>query len=346
MTKQPFFSIVIPTYNRAKFLKAALAICLQQTYKNFEIIVSNNCSTDDTKEVVQSFKDKRIKYYENKKNIGAEPNMRKAISYAKGVYLFTSGDDDFILFENTLEKLKKLIDKKNYGFIRLNLIERKFIGEGIRKSIITEENNIEMKSTTEAEKIIPFFVKIAAGHFAGLVIKNYKNLAKDFMDLPETAWVKIIYKNTKKYGAFFLADYYMIITWSQGDILNHYVLKKGRMMIEDYINFVFSLIPKERLSKYKWNYFRNFIKLQPVIKLYSNNATMITFDKRLLKVEPRLKNNIFFWMSFCLAYITPRSFWKFVRVLQHSNKNTFNNLPNKTKISKKFNTYNKMYYSV
>ena len=135
MTKRPFFSIVIPTYNRASFLKASIAITLQQTFKDFEIIISNNCSTDDTRKVVNSFKDKRIRYFENKKNIGGEPNMIKAFSYARGKYLFTTGDDDFILFQDTFEKIKKILDKTGYGFIRLNLIERKFIGKGIRKSI-------------------------------------------------------------------------------------------------------------------------------------------------------------------------------------------------------------------
>src|SRR3989344_921968 len=101
MTKRPFFSIVIPTYNRASFLKASIAITLQQTFKDFEIIISNNCSTDDTRKVVNSFKDKRIRYFENKKNIGGEPHMIKAFSYARGKNPFTTGDDDFILFQDT-----------------------------------------------------------------------------------------------------------------------------------------------------------------------------------------------------------------------------------------------------
>lgn len=346
MSKTPFFSIVIPTYNRAKFLKATIAITLLQTFEDFELIISNNCSTDNTREVVQSFKDKRIRYFENKENIGGEPNMKKVISYARGRYIFTLGDDDFILFENTLEKLKKIIDKKNYGFIRLNLVEKKFIGEGLRKSIITFENSIVIEKNTPINEMIDTFQYIASGHFAGLVFKNYSGLANDFLTFPEMAWVEILYKNTKKLGAYFAGDLYMIITWSQGDILTHYNLKKGRMMVEEFIDYVLQIIPKTERNDYKLHFYNKFIILQPVIKLYSNNKNLIIFDKRLLKVEPRLKESIFFWMLFVIAFITPKSIWKMVRVLQHKQKNTFETLPNKEKIYKKFISYNKKYFTV
>lgn len=343
---RPFFSIIIPTYNRAKFLKATIAITLKQTFQDFEIVISNNCSTDETEEVVLSFNDPRIRYFRNKTNIGAEPNMRKAISYARGKYLFTMGDDDFILFENTLKRVKGILEKKMYGFIRLNLIERKFIGEGLRKSIITIEDDIEIKRNSEAEEIIIFFKKIAAGHFAGLVIKNYKGIADDFLHFPETAWIKIIYKNTKDFGAYYVANLYMIITWSQGDILTHYIPKNDRLMFEEYTDFIFNLIPKDKISDYKLRYYSTYVILQPVIKLYSSNKNLIMFDKRLLKLEPRLKKNIFFWIALCVGLFTPRSIWKLMRIIQHKNKNTINNLSNKDKVYKKFNIINKRYLSI
>lgn len=346
MTQKPFFSIVIPTYNRAKLLKATIAITLKQTFRDFEIIISNNASDDNTREIVKSFKDKRIRYFENKKNIGSEKNVKKAMSYARGIYIFTIGDDDFILFENTLEKTKKLLDDKKYGFIRLNLIERKFIGAGLRKSIITVENNIEIKQNTSPEDVIKFFIKVGAGMIAGLVIKNYPNLEKDFLTFPETAWVKVLCKNTEKFGALFIADLYMIISWSQGGILSHYNLRNGRMMIEEYMDYVLNIIPEKERSAYKLLYFNNFILLQPVIKLYSDNRRLLIFDKRLLSVEPRLKKNIFFWIAFAIAFITPKFIWRLVRIVQHKNRNTFEFLPNKDIIYKKFNYYNKKYYAL
>lgn len=59
---KPFFSIIIPTYNRADLIGKTLASVLNQTFTDFEIIVVDDGSTDTTKLVVDSFKDKRLKY--------------------------------------------------------------------------------------------------------------------------------------------------------------------------------------------------------------------------------------------------------------------------------------------
>ena len=70
MDKKPLVSIIIPTYNRAEFLPRAVQSALDQTYTNIEIIIVDDCSPDNTKEVVKAYqkKDKRIQYLCNKKN--------------------------------------------------------------------------------------------------------------------------------------------------------------------------------------------------------------------------------------------------------------------------------------
>lgn len=61
---QPLITIAIPTYNRAdSYLRHALDSALNQTYKNIEIVVSDNCSVDNTEEVVQGLHDPRIRYF-------------------------------------------------------------------------------------------------------------------------------------------------------------------------------------------------------------------------------------------------------------------------------------------
>lgn len=343
MIDKPFFSVVIPTYNRAKLLKAAIAITLKQTFKDFELIVSNNCSTDETREVVSSFKDKRILYFENKKNIGAEPNMKKAISYARGIYIFTMGDDDFILYENTLEKIKKILDEKQYGFIRLNLIERKFIGKGIRKSIIRVNNDVSLDKNAKSQKILDFFSLIAASHWAGLVIRNQRDLADKMIDSVVNAWIKILFDNTKRYGAYFLGNYYMIITWSQGGILDHYKLKKNRIMIENYLETVVSYLSKNDRQNFKLQQYKKFVILQPAIKLYGGTKQLITFNRRLLSIEKRLRYNIFFWIFFGIAFVIPRAIWKLVRVIQHSTSDSIREVSDFEKVQKRYAYFQKTY---
>ena len=62
MEKNPAVSIIIPTYNQANFIDKAINSALKQTYQDFEIIVIDDGSTDDTEEIMKGFKDKRVKY--------------------------------------------------------------------------------------------------------------------------------------------------------------------------------------------------------------------------------------------------------------------------------------------
>ena len=64
---EPTFSIVIPTYNQSSLLKNAILSVVNQTYKNFEIIVIDNFSNDSTESVVKSFQTEKIKYFKKKK---------------------------------------------------------------------------------------------------------------------------------------------------------------------------------------------------------------------------------------------------------------------------------------
>lgn len=85
----PLVSIGIPTYNRANsYLKQALRSAVNQTYKNLEIIVSDNCSSDDTESVVKEFRDPRIRYFRQNKNLGAVPNCNFCLEQSQGKYFW------------------------------------------------------------------------------------------------------------------------------------------------------------------------------------------------------------------------------------------------------------------
>lgn len=112
MNKHIKFTIGIPAY-KDNFLALCINSILQQTYKNFEIVIVNDCSPNNIKSVINDFKDTKIKYFENEKNIGKEnlvKNWNKCLELARGEYFILMGDDD-ILEKNYLEEFSKLIDK-------------------------------------------------------------------------------------------------------------------------------------------------------------------------------------------------------------------------------------------
>jgi glycosyltransferase involved in cell wall biosynthesis len=88
-------SVIIPTYNRAEYLKQAIESVLAQTYTHFELLILDNCSPDHTPDVVARFSDPRIKYLRHACNIRGAANWSYGIYWAKGEYLCVLGDDDW-----------------------------------------------------------------------------------------------------------------------------------------------------------------------------------------------------------------------------------------------------------
>jgi glycosyltransferase involved in cell wall biosynthesis len=98
MKEQPLVSVLMTSYNREKFIGAAIESVLASSYSNFELIVCDDCSIDNTVAIVESYaeKDKRIKVYINDHNLGDYPNRNKAASYAQGKYIKYQDSDDLI----------------------------------------------------------------------------------------------------------------------------------------------------------------------------------------------------------------------------------------------------------
>jgi len=97
----PLVSIVITTYNRYGLLKKIINDIYKQTYKNIEIIVSDDCSTDNTYEIKNLFP--KIKYIKTTKNLGYAKNSKFALKYANGEYLAFFSDDDKLVYDGFIE---------------------------------------------------------------------------------------------------------------------------------------------------------------------------------------------------------------------------------------------------
>ena len=90
----PLVSVVVPTFNRTRYLAAALESALAQTYRNIEILVSDDASREDVfGDVVSRFSDPRIKYHRNPSNLGMGMNTWGALRRANGKYVGTIHDD-------------------------------------------------------------------------------------------------------------------------------------------------------------------------------------------------------------------------------------------------------------
>jgi len=94
LKKRPFFSVCIPTYNRSSYLKEAIESVLSQTYPEFELIIYDDGSTDDTQRVVSGFSDNRIRYIKGEKNRGRPYARNRCVELARGEWIVWLDDDD------------------------------------------------------------------------------------------------------------------------------------------------------------------------------------------------------------------------------------------------------------
>jgi len=107
-----YFSIVIPTYNRTHRILKAIQSVLNQNFQDFEIIIIDDASKDNTEEVVQEIKDKRVRYFRNETNLERCHSRNKGIKLATGKYICFLDSDDYHL-PNHLETLYNTIQAKN-----------------------------------------------------------------------------------------------------------------------------------------------------------------------------------------------------------------------------------------
>lgn len=102
-------SVILSTYNNQKFLKSSLESILNQTYKNFEFIIINDCSTDETSKILEYYQsqDNRIKVYRNEKNLGLTKSLNIGLKRSIGSFIARMDDDDISIntrFENQIKE--------------------------------------------------------------------------------------------------------------------------------------------------------------------------------------------------------------------------------------------------
>jgi glycosyltransferase involved in cell wall biosynthesis len=136
-------SVVIPTYNRAEVLLDAINSVLSQTYKNFEIIIVDDGSTDNTQEIIKKINDARIKYF-YQENSGVSSARNKGIKTANGDYIAFLDSDD-LWHPQKLEKQLAIFTKdKNIGLVSCNSLYQTFSGETVfvKKSFASNKKEV------------------------------------------------------------------------------------------------------------------------------------------------------------------------------------------------------------
>lgn len=161
MNKQkPRVSIGLPVYNGERFLKEALDSLLAQTYTDFELIISDNASTDGTEQICRMYavQDQRVRYYRNAKNVGVGPNFNRVFELSTGDYFKWASADDLCKPEHLSRCLDVL---ENDGSVVLACSKTAFIDASGRTLDITDPGwNLRSEAAHERLRYV-----IRAGHW-------------------------------------------------------------------------------------------------------------------------------------------------------------------------------------
>lgn len=180
----PLITVILPTHNRSKYLVRMVESILKQDYPNFEILIFDDCSTDDTEDVVRfnySFVN-CIKYIKRKENLGSLPNAAKAIIDSEiGDWVILVGDDDVFACDNYFSEAMSLISMDD----EIVMVCSNFYGvRGETQEILKSFNysNLFQKPIEEGKDVFLRNRKFP-GHIGGAAIYKSKILKRLYQDV-------------------------------------------------------------------------------------------------------------------------------------------------------------------
>jgi len=155
-------TVIIPTFNRGHLIQRAIKSVLEQTYKNLELIVVDDCSTDDTEFKVKEVIDNRLSYIRNEKNSGPSASRNKGIEISKGEYIAFLDSDDRWLPAKLEKQLKVIQTDDEAGAVHCGIEFLDFnTGEKIRESLMDADfrKNFTTGSYFLSPANVTFFIK-------------------------------------------------------------------------------------------------------------------------------------------------------------------------------------------
>jgi len=129
--QQPLVSIVMPAYNAEKYIAESVNSILIQTYKNFELLIADDCSTDKTKQILSSFTDSRISFHPNETNQGYLKTCNKLFALCKGELVTFQDADDISVPDRIEKQVNEFLRDKELGICTSNSVMIDSVGKKI-----------------------------------------------------------------------------------------------------------------------------------------------------------------------------------------------------------------------
>lgn len=302
-------AIAIPTYNGSKVIQETLESIYSQGFKNYQIFISDDFSSDDTVKIIQKVNKKhgRIKIFINQKNIGYGPNLQELNKYVDGDILFLMGQDD-ILLKDALQKTHDAFKlNPNIGAVTRPYFWFDTIpNEPVRA--ITPLNPLENSIISindgkrEAKKVFE-----SIGQLSGLALRR-KYMEIDFHHETFPAHIYPFAQISKIYKIVYLKDYTVAVRIESSQTrFKHsiYEISPTESWVKMFRHIYKSPKYKTALESGIEQISKNFIGLLQ-LKNYSTFSNLIREIKILIKLNPRNLIDLRFWFFSFGSVLTPR----------------------------------------
>lgn len=303
------FSILIPSYNGKDVIGNALKSIFDQDYKNYEIIVSDDASTDSTIKKIKSFRDKRIKLYKNKINLGYPGNLNACLSHAKGDIIYLLGQDD-VLSSGALRRTYNafLISPKIGAVTRPYRWFDEDIRVTVRARLPLNPNRDEIVTISDpAERIIEVFKSLDS--LSALALRA-KCIDRPFHPDIFPCHVYPFASIFKKHPVVYLKDYVSSVSMKNSQCrLVSSIYDKSPLL--SWVEMFETIFPEKKFSRLRNYCIQNFVAINYVglaqIKNYSRHNYRFTLREifYLLRYRPQNIINPLFWLFSFGAIITP-----------------------------------------
>jgi glycosyltransferase involved in cell wall biosynthesis len=301
------FSILVPTYNGDQYIGDTLRSILTQSFQNFEIVVQDDASKDNTVEVIKSFNDPRIKIYINSENLGYSRNLESLSQKATGDIIYLMGQDD-ILGEGALEETHKAFQiSEDIGAVARPYF---WFDEEIAKPVrataqLNPTQNEIVKITDDFDRII--LTIDVAGQLSGLAMRR-KYLDTPFHEDIFPCHVYPFVAIFKKHPIVFLKDYNLAVRIRSSQCRSVSSIY-DKSPVQSWIDFANSMFSEREWEEFRKYFIKNYVAKNYVglvqIRNYAKYKYLLREIGMLLKYRWQ---NIFspsFWFFSLGCIITP-----------------------------------------
>ena len=303
------FSILIPSYNGKEVIAGTIKSVLAQDYNNFEIIISDDVSTDSTVKIIKSFSDKRLKLFKNQRNLGYPGNLNQCLKHAKGDIVYLLGQDD-ILAENALSLTAKAFAKsKDIGAVTRPY---RWFDEDLQ---VTVRARLPLNADRDEVVRIDEDPQIVIEVFKSLDSLSALAFRAKFLDRPfhQDIFPCHVYPFAsifKKHPIVYLKDYVSSVSMKNSQC-RHVSSIYDKSPVLSWIEMFETIFPERKFSTLKRHCVEDFVAINYVglaqIKNYSRHNYRYTLREiyYLLKYRPKNTINPMFWFFSLGALLTP-----------------------------------------